>query len=576
MSTRLHRPPTFLLALALCACFPTALLPLNAGAAGPDIQTVEMQALRKTCLAEIAPLTADHAAKLKTILNKRLASYEKSLADQKRAGNITGMAVAKAGLKIFGDYKSQLEKDGDFTVQTRVRRELEKDIADFAAEKAALDRPHGEAAHALREKQLAAFRAACAAQGAQLPADAELDRLFDALTAAPPPPSSAASAHGSATQDVTTGTAGATSNAAPAVWAPAVMAANGDATEWTTVAYWTADISALDLFKTPIMDQDKDVKVTATHMMNDAPYTTRLQPLRKLHPPADCQFRVLTMRDRLPVEVETWPSARNQWQFTFRARPKEGARSLHGAEIQAGYVGAALLPLLSGKEEAANATLATNAAPAPPVSVTIKSEPPEAEVFVDGRRQRLEKTPARTPCTVQLEGGKHTLVLRKLGYIPAVFKDQTITNRQVIAVALRKDPAVAQRALGVPATRAWTVTGVKLAAGESLTITAEGTWSCGSRHEEVDGDGYPNDQRFFRYYMDAADGPRQTTDGNYGALIMRIGRDGPIHVVGKSLQMTVKEAGELLLDINESPASAARRDNAGALKVMISKGPGAN
>jgi hypothetical protein len=56
--------------------------------------------------------------------------------------------------------------------------------------------------------------------------------------------------------------------------------------------------------------------------------------------------------------------------------------------------------------------------PAPPApgpdarAVTVESEPPGAEVVVDGWRR------GETPCAFRLDPGQHRLTLRRSGYLP--------------------------------------------------------------------------------------------------------------------------------------------------------------
>jgi len=114
---------------------------------------------------------------------------------------------------------------------------------------------------------------------------------------------------------------------------------------------------------------------------------------------------------------------------------------------------------------------------------------------------------------------------------------------------------------------AWLRTGIQVSKGTHVQATIVGTWSCGPGGEFVDATGYPNNDRFFRYYMDPRLNPRITLEANYGSLIARSLPDGRVHSLGAQTSFAVDKTGELALDINED--HSARRDNKGTLEVRI-------
>ncbi len=77
--------------------------------------------------------------------------------------------------------------------------------------------------------------------------------------------------------------------------------------------------------------------------------------------------------------------------------------------------------------------------------------------------------------------------------------------------------------------------------------------------EMVGGEGYPNGDKFYFYYLSQKNGPRQARGIPYGALLMRIGRDGPIKKVGRGRRFTADAAGQLYFDINESAVRVNKR-----------------
>jgi hypothetical protein len=100
-----------------------------------------------------------------------------------------------------------------------------------------------------------------------------------------------------------------------------------------------------------------------------------------------------------------------------------------------------------------------------------------------------------------------------------------------------------------------------------VQIRATGSWSCAPGGEMVDAAGYPNSERFFRYYMDPQRNPRLSQTAHYGALLARILTDGVYHPLSTEASFEADRSGELTLDINEAPS--ARRDNKGGVDVFV-------
>jgi hypothetical protein len=146
------------------------------------------------------------------------------------------------------------------------------------------------------------------------------------------------------------------------------------------------------------------------------------------------------------------------------------------------------------------------------------------------------------------------------------------SEKKLIQAVLTPDPDFVDRALNIHAMGGGGHSGVTLKAGQRVRITPQGAWACGSRGEMVNSEGYPID-KFPHYYVNPAVTPRQIGTAQYGALLVRIGRDGPWQPVGKGLTIDVKESGSLQFDVNEGPDKAMRRDNKGALKVQVTTLP---
>ncbi|MCF7855583.1 MAG: hypothetical protein K9N51_12350, partial [Candidatus Pacebacteria bacterium] len=109
--------------------------------------------------------------------------------------------------------------------------------------------------------------------------------------------------------------------------------------------------------------------------------------------------------------------------------------------------------------------------------------------------------------------------------------------------------------------------------GDRLLVEAQGEWSCGRLGEMTGPEGYPQTRKYSHYYGQGTKELRQTMRANYGTLLMRVGKDGPLIPVSKRKAIKVDGDGELYFDINEIDDQKQRRDNQGALVVKIKKAP---
>jgi hypothetical protein len=256
----------------------------------------------------------------------------------------------------------------------------------------------------------------------------------------------------------------------------------------------------------------------------------------------------------------------------LRARPSGEVPSMHAVEIDASFPGASQLPLVAGASEPGGQPGATNR---PLVKIEIRTDPPGALVYVDHVLYTEKTKTPKTPCAVSVAEGKHAIRLKQQDYLDGVFDNLDCREGQVLTWAFRKDTSVQDTVVKVSAITGWKASGVKVAAGDPLTISVSGTWSCGSRGEKVDAGGYPVDKRFFFYYMETSRSPRITPDAPYGALLMRIGPPGSeiIPVTG-AMRMTARTSGALYFNINEAEDSEVRRDNIGVLQVRVRRPSG--
>jgi len=160
MRSSFHTVGKRALPVLLSACL------VGSAAAEIDYTKPGIRRLKTHYVAERDKQETTHFEELKTLAGGQLKHYEEMLTKQKRTGNITRMAVARGGIRIFEDCLEQLEKDKDFKLPERVRRELQRTTMDVARRKQKLDADHALALAVLRRTYYARFLDLCREQGA--------------------------------------------------------------------------------------------------------------------------------------------------------------------------------------------------------------------------------------------------------------------------------------------------------------------------------------------------------------------------------------------------------------------------
>lgn len=131
------------------------------------------------------------------------------------------------------------------------------------------------------------------------------------------------------------------------------------------------------------------------------------------------------------------------------------------------------------------------------------------------------------------------------------------------------DQTTAQAVL--PANATWTPTGIVVASGARLRITAQGRWAAYPRSTSITAvAGDPSTDA--NGYADRPAGPgAPIPEANRGALIGRIGDNGAPFVIGAAYGGRAESNGPLLVTMNE--AANALGDNQGRLAIDIAMRP---
>jgi len=530
-----------------------------------DLGTPRMQSLAREHGAEKQELEEVRKSALRALLAESQTQAQNLLAEKKRSGNIAGMAAARTAINILTKISEELDKTGSFALPETVRREIRELFDDIKAKKARIDDNFQGDADALDFRYADRLRAVASEQG-ELPSEDEslelVKKLVSGQVSTLPGPVGEAPDGETPADKPDEG--------------PTVLDTHGQGDEWVTVMRWEAEAYGIQVIDFQVINCSKPRTERTTDPLGQALETT-ITPVRVLVPgkaPAYA-FRLVSVPGKAPAQVVRWPNGSNAWKITLRTRP-QGAPSLHAVDLQVSYPGASEMRMVGKDPGGGAAGVGTGAAfgdgKDSGVKVQLTTQPPGARVYIDDQLCRDGETPLETPCSVSATPGRHRIVMRLPGYRDAEFPGVEFREGKSLSWTFRRERRADETTVRVSATRTWRPSGVKINAGDNIAIVASGTWSCGNRREQVDANGYPNIHKFAHYYSAPKQFPRQTTAGNYGALLMRIGPSGgPVAAVGTSFKARMRVSGELYFDINEGPGQLYRRDNAGTLEVRILK-----
>lgn len=522
-----------------------------------NINTPQYQKLKDAFSKAQASLEQDRKKQLTELLKQFLSKSDAMFQEKKRLGNIKGVAIARKAKIIFEEALAEVEEKQDFDLPENVRKELEAMMEECKKQKKDIKEQHKKAVVSLEEKFMTEFaKISRRLPGQDAEADQEsLRKKFEELVSkeapVPTPPEGV-------TNVVDSGKA--------VVSEPSPFIANsGTANQWVTVAQWTTKIWGMDVFTIPVLNRKTNTEIRHPNPVVGEASVSKFKVIHTLPERGDYVFRLKRIPGTGTVEVVEWPDSKNKWALVVRTPHPLEAPSEYGFELEAGLPGNAISEVLFAAERADSG--GTNG---PPVKIAMSTRPAGALIHVDGGLYKDDNGAIKTPCIIELSPGKHTICFSMYGYLDKVFKDYELKADQKISWVFQKDPTITTKVLSVAARSSWSSTGIEIKKGTQVTVLAEGTWKCGSKKEDCDPNGYPNDERFYHYYLTEGASLRQVKTSNYGALLMKIGKDGAPAPVGKKLSLVAKKEGILFLDINEAADKDARQDNSGQLKVSIS------
>ena len=520
--------------------------------AGPDFTVA-----RNAYNSSLEALQGTRTSALVRLLQVNVENAEVMLKEKTRTRNVTGMAVANNAKSIFEGALTNLSATGVMRIPEKVRRELESGMEEFKTAAQKIEGEFNTARTTLQTNSFDRFKALALQAGFDMKGEAAgetlkhdfqswLEGKFESVAGA-----AAESGEGEAKV---------TESAKPAL--PAILASSGEAAKWVTVAHWQGVVRGMDVITIPLTQMQ--VGTNASEKANpiagvDSHF--EYQALFNFPKKSAVPVRLKRVSGKEGAEVLEWPSAGNDFTLSLRlVAPKYP--STHGFDLQVGVAEGGSVALFAGAAmEGAEGKIED----APPVFLAISTLPAGAAVMVDGA---LVKDSV-SPCRVSLTNGTHTIELMLPGYLPMSLSNESVTANRTVKWKFLPDPRVISKSCSLSAdVNQWYPSGIIVQPNSLIAIKADGEWSCGAQGERCSAAGYPASVPTYKHYEDPA--LRQVAHANYGALLARIAKDGPVIVVGQGTRIKAEGKGMLYFDINEVPGKAARSDNAGELTLRIS------
>jgi len=547
----------------------TILLAAAVHAQAPDLTTPDVQKLKTEAVAQRAEIVRQRSDALRKLIGDQLENVRQGLSKAKISGNITATASGNAAVKIFTDVMASFDKDGTYAIAGKIRADLEATLDEFKRNAQAIEDKQTAGLQKLNKTFAVRLGEVLTRQKNPVTDEAKLLDLWTPLLNA------AAAASASTNAVATAGGAPGGTNTVAAAALPAastMLQSQGDTANWTPLVKLEATVhDALEVVSVPLAGITAPKSFDGVGGMGN-PWQVKATPYQELAPGnAAPAFRIQSAPPFKPMEVAAWPSARNNWTLELRAKA-DRIPSRHAIVVETDAAACKQIPG-GAPPPAAAAGPATSAhgsgAPAPTIKVRFESQPDGAVVLLNNQPLLEQNKPLTTPFDYALSTNPVDIVFRKRGYKDAVLRQVFPTSNKPFHVTLEEAPGFADVTIPVSATATtdWTPTGVSVKKGNQVRIAASGTWSCGSGGEMVDADGYPNNDAYFKYYVDPLQNPHIFPKANYGQLIARVLPNGEIASVGKQGAFLASTDGEVALAINEPPN--ARMDNRGKVSARI-------
>lgn len=472
---------------------------------------------------------------LADLIEEQRQQAQTSLEEKKRARNPTGIATYSEALALLESLARDVQEKGDFNLPANWRRALD---------------PMVQSLKDGRAKWVDQFTADLAALDARFPPEQRV-----AATPPPEPAPAPADAEAAVTEPETNeAPVAATLNltmkqAPPPSSDPDIFAQRGEGTLWRPIGRWTASMRSEGLLELQLFNQAGTAQGAYTN-----PVTREISPWRyvasEILPPGPYPIRLRRLNNHSVVDVDNWPGE-------GKAGPNLVVRTRRGK-----------WPVLHGFDVEVAGESATGPEGSIPVPVT--SDPPGAQVLVNGAPFRIDGVPVLTPCRVPLPPGAAVEIrLRLAGAKEAVAPNFRVQPGARVYWRFERTASAPSTFIQVDPRREWAPTKVVLKPDQRARFTVEGSWQVGAKRESCTYRGYAAES-FPHYYANPTPPVVAIDTYPYGALLYRIGERGPVRMVNPDEPAETIMGGTLYFDVNEQPGRKFRDDNRGLINVRVS------
>lgn len=374
----------------------------------PDTQTPEFSSIVDRYNTAVSAVRDKHKATLTGHIKRYQDEAAEMLKEKRKTRNTTGIAIATAAISIFATALSDLNATGTFEIPQKVRRELESTIAEFNTGRALIDSNAANEQAKVLKQFSDEFAAQCQKLSPALTspeARVKMDERFQARikeSSAPPQKNVAAgTSAGSPTPPGGSGT-----NVTTEAAATPTMAESGESPTWITVGTLTAKINSMEVLEIPLAEMRMG---TNSIMKNSVMSETTMEiifvaTVTNFANPG-IQYRLLRIPKFNDLSIMDWPADSNGYHLNLRTPSPDRIPFPVGFELQVSSLDK------PGKKKipAAKRT----------ITLTVRSTPPRAAIYIDGALQ----PDTVTPSTLQLPVGPHDFRLTLAGY-----PDLNVTN----------------------------------------------------------------------------------------------------------------------------------------------------
>lgn len=534
--------------------------------------------LQQAYKTEKKSINAPFKEKLLTLIQKNLAEADNLYNEKKKSGNIKGMAIARKAKSIFTKAMEDLQKNGEFELPEKMRKELQENVDKCRNEQKEIlkdiDSKFKEL-DAKYQKKFTEIMAAAIPEG-KAPEQEFINKKFQEFLATEIPKPEAeknAMANKAEMKEL-----GIEVPEQPEKPLSPIIAEKGTGNKWVDIAEWTGQMMGMDIVNIPVLNQVKDYADSQYFPIADADSKLSYKALNPMPEHDHYAFRLKRVPGAKDVDVLEWPSKRNDWNIMVRTRAVLTGET---PPIKHSFIFQVSLPdkefkkifrgkLLSLSKEKDVETKTTQNKIAK-IKITILSQPKGANVYVNDNLYKFQGKTILTPCKIMVPE-ECNIKISKLGYFDKIYDNFKAVPDSPLKAVLQKDDSIKSYKKNISAAAAsWTSSEVKIKTGDQVMIEVEGVWCCTKSTKDKCGpEGIPNTTENYKYYSDSANDQRQLNTAPYGALLMKLSSkdDNIVTSVSGSKKFTATKDAEIFFDINEREGKP-RKGNKGSLKITI-------